>query len=382
MNIIFAHDHKLRYDNDKYYTLGGLSDEVTKRYTSIFQHMIIICRAIPIQIYDKNYFELTNSRISVKAVHGTSLFIGNKDKYRIEKLVQQSDGVIVRLPSFIGELVFSYAKKYHKPILSEVVTCPWDSLWNHSYRGKLVAPYMWYRTRKTVECSNYVIYVTNSFLQKRYPTKGISIGCSDVELAQIEKNILSKRISRIQERNQQNQILTLGTLAAVDTRFKGQQFVIKALSILKKEGVIYKYKLAGGGADEYLRRQAQKYDVEDLIEFSGIISHDDIFTWIDSLDLYIQPSQQEGLPRALVEAMSRACPAIGSTAGGIPELLNCNYIFKKGNVSEIVKMLKQVSTTFLTKSAQYNIKMALNYKKEILDRKRSDFYLKFKEFLK
>ena len=47
-----------------------------------------------------------------------------------------------------------------------------------------------------------------------------------------------------------------------------------------------------------------------------------IFEFLDSLDLYLQFSRGgEGLPRALVEGMSRGCPAIGSTVGGIPELL-------------------------------------------------------------
>jgi glycosyltransferase involved in cell wall biosynthesis len=42
---------------------------------------------------------------------------------------------------------------------------------------------------------------------------------------------------------------------------------------------------------------------------------------LDSADLFVQPSRTEGLPRALVEAMARGLPAIGSDVGGIPELL-------------------------------------------------------------
>jgi glycosyltransferase involved in cell wall biosynthesis len=34
------------------------------------------------------------------------------------------------------------------------------------------------------------------------------------------------------------------------------------------------------------------------------------------------PSRTEGLPRALVEAMARALPSVGSAVGGIPELLD------------------------------------------------------------
>lgn len=49
--------------------------------------------------------------------------------------------------------------------------------------------------------------------------------------------------------------------------------------------------------------------------------------WLDQLDLYIQPSFTEGLPRALIEAMSRGLPALASDVGGIPELLDAEYMF-------------------------------------------------------
>ena len=43
----------------------------------------------------------------------------------------------------------------------------------------------------------------------------------------------------------------------------------------------------------------------------GGVPHNKIFQLLDDIDLYIQPSLQEGLPRSVVEAMSRACPIIG-----------------------------------------------------------------------
>ena len=57
-------------------------------------------------------------------------------------------------------------------------------------------------------------------------------------------------------------------------------------------------------------------------------------------DIYIQPSLQEGLPRAVVEAMSTALPCIGFNTGGIPELLEPEYIVKLKNVDGIVQRIK------------------------------------------
>lgn len=61
--------------------------------------------------------------------------------------------------------------------------------------------------------------------------------------------------------------------------------------------------------------------------------HDKIFEWLDTIDIYIQPSYQEGLCRSVVEAMSRACPVICSDACGERELANEKFIFKRGDAS-------------------------------------------------
>jgi glycosyltransferase involved in cell wall biosynthesis len=45
-------------------------------------------------------------------------------------------------------------------------------------------------------------------------------------------------------------------------------------------------------------------------------------TLLDEADLYCLPSHTEGLPRSLVEAMARALPAVASSVGGVPELLD------------------------------------------------------------
>ena len=113
MNILFAHDHKLRYINGKYYTLGGLSDKITKRYTDLFGYMTILCRAIPRQIYDKQIFEIGNPNVKINALHSSSLFFNFPDKKNIEQAVYNSDAVIIRIPSFISIEVYKYAKKHN-----------------------------------------------------------------------------------------------------------------------------------------------------------------------------------------------------------------------------------------------------------------------------
>lgn len=172
--------------------------------------------------------------------------------------------------------------------------------------------------------------------------------------------------------------IIIGTLAAVNIKYKGQQYVIKAISKLNKQGYNFHYHLIGGGDQTYLTKIAKKYDVEDKVKFLGTVSHDKVFSELDKLHLYIQPSATEGLPRAVIEAMSRGLPVLGSNAGGIPELIEENYVFKKGSVRAVKKaLIKVLNKEKLIKTSKRNFNEAQKYDKEILDKRRKAFYAEF-----
>ena len=92
------------------------------------------------------------------------------------------------------------------------------------------------------------------------------------------------------------------------------------------------------------------------------------------MDIYIQPSLQEGLPRALVEAMSTGIPAIGSNTGGIPELLNEKMIFTPKKTNQLVDIIKNTTKSELKKEARYNYTVATDYKPSKLNSRRTEFY--------
>lgn len=376
MKLVFAHDHKLRKIDGKYYTLGGLRDSITNRYMEFFDELTIFCRAIEKQPYDTQLFELKNPAITVKPVSDGSLILSRNVKQMMEKEIKDADGLIVKLHSKIAEQAIFYARKHNVPYLVECVGCPWDAYWNHSLKGKFVAPLMMLSTKRELRRTPYAVYVTKEFLERRYPCNGKWIDCSDVELQDTDESVLRRRIEKIEH---MTDVTVLGTLAQVDVLYKGQEYVIRALAELKREGKIFRYRLAGSGSNEYLKKIAEKYGVTDQVEFCGVLSHDEVFTWLDDIDFYIQPSKQEGLPRAMIEAISRACPAAGSNVGGIGELVDNDYIFKKGNVNNIVSILRNLDKEKLETQANKNFVRAQNYKKNYLDSKRKAFYKNFAE---
>ena len=183
-------------------------------------------------------------------------------------------------------------------------------------------------------------------------------------------------------------VVVLGTAAAIDTRYKGQEFVIKAIGKLKKRGYQFEYRLAGGTTreksttEQYLKQLASKCGVENEIIFLGALSQNELVYFYDSLDIYVQPSKQEGLPRAVIEAMSHGCPIIGSDIAGIPELVSKDFLFKKANVNQIIKKILYVVESDLEEISRENFLKSKKYSKDILKTKREKFYDLFIEMEK
>ena len=147
---------------------------------------------------------------------------------------------------------------------------------------------------------------------------------------------------------------------------------------LRKRGIDnYEYWIIGGGDKSYLEKFVKKYKLEDNVKFLGPLPHDEIFSRLEKVDIYIQPSKQEGLPRSLLEAMSTGCLSIGANTGGIPELLDKEYIVRRGNVNDIVEKIESITNEQQTEQAKVNFEKSKEYEKIILEEKRNKFYDEF-----
>lgn len=378
-SLLFCYDGPLKKGEDGQYYESALTDELFKRYEVIADkvNVAIRVRNIEKEDFQKKYSKITKEKYKVIECPNISsikgLIINRKEcKKILEEQINKMDYVIARLPSMIGNLAVDVAIKLNKPYLIEMVGCPWDALWNHSLKGKLFAPVMTYMTKKRVKNAPYVLYVTKEFLQKRYPTKGRSIGCSDVMLNDYCESRLEKKEKRVSNTDK-----VIATIAAVNVKYKGQKYVIKAIDKLRKQGKIYQYWLIGGGDNSYLQKFVKRYNLENQVKFLGSLPHDEVFKKLEDVDTYIQPSKTEGLPRALVEAMSMGCLCIGSRVGGIPELIDEEYIFKKGNVRQLVNIINNITEKENIKQIRKNFEKSKEYGKDKLQKIRENFYKDF-----
>ena len=376
MKTTFFHDTIFIEDNGKYYTKDGLNQEALDEYMQRFGDLTIVSRLEEINDLNKKYINEKNSISNIK-------FVGVKHRYenaveQVKKTMNETELAIVRLPSFIGNIAVFYARKFKKKYFIEYVGSAFSTLWYHSFTGKIIAPFISIINKIEIKNAPYVLYVTKDYLQSKYKTKGKFISCSDVKLDKIDKKKLEKRLEKIKNKGKNEKII-LGTLAAIHIKYKGHRFVLKAISDLKKQGYTsIEYQVVGSGEQGYLKKLANKYNVDDCLKIVGQLPHDDVFSWLEHIDIYIQPSETEGLSRAIIEAMSVSCPIIASSAGGNSELINSNYIFKNRNVKQLEEKIKNMinNKEIMKNSARENFQNAKQYDKEILRLKREEFYKK------
>lgn len=246
MDLLYVYDDKIACDRDgNYYTGSAFSQEIFDRYLAQFDTLTLLMRRAPVSPDDMQTLarmnRLTDARIRVVFYpdrrESLRAFLSLQRLREIRQIITRSitpeRAVIIRVPSESGTIAARFCRRIGKPFLAEAVGCPWDSLTHHSLRGKVLAPDAWLRMRWCMRHAPYAVYVTNAFLQRRYPTRGISAAVSDVELAPADAAVLARRLEKIRTHSGK---LVLGTAAAVNVAFKGQRYVIEALARLKAAG--------------------------------------------------------------------------------------------------------------------------------------------------
>lgn len=254
--------------NNNKYVDGNFNNDIWKRYKSYCNDLTVILRKNE-NIYNeediKNKFNYIDEElIKLKLVDDIyspkKNFLNINKRNKIEKVIEEEikkvDKVIIRsIGNFYTDTALKYCKKYNKSYLIEVTGFAFESLWYHSFLGKFFAIPREIKLNRALINAPYAVYVTEKALQKRYPCKGESLGCSDVELNSIEnEEIIKDRIDKI-DRIKENSKIVLGTAAFLDVKCKGHKDVIKAIYLLKKKNknLRFEYQMIGGGTRECIK---------------------------------------------------------------------------------------------------------------------------------
>jgi glycogen synthase len=101
---------------------------------------------------------------------------------------------------------------------------------------------------------------------------------------------------------------------------KGLGELIRAFALLPRRH--FELEIVGEGPDlELLRRLTERLGVARQIQFSGSLSRAAVAERYRAADLFTLPSAAEAFGNVFAEALASGLPIVGSTTGGIPELV-------------------------------------------------------------
>lgn len=101
---------------------------------------------------------------------------------------------------------------------------------------------------------------------------------------------------------------------------KGPVYLLRAMGIVWKAFPDVKLVYVGkGDLEERLKAEAARMGVSDRVRFLGW--REDVAEIMQTFDVFVLPSLNEGMGRVIVEAMAAAKPVVASRVGGIPDLV-------------------------------------------------------------
>jgi glycosyltransferase involved in cell wall biosynthesis len=386
MKLLFFTEARLsQAKNGQFFSSDqNFSARMFQRYLSVFESVLVVART---SIAENENVD-DNNRVNDAGVNVMALpyYIGPYQYLCKRRLLHKAihaamdqhpeAALICRVPGMIGFIAARYATEKKRCYGLEVVGDPMDVFAAGSFKHPFRAVFRYSGERNlkiAVKNATASIYVTKHFLQSRYiPTQeSHSTHASDVTLPPVAFTENWKKLNH----GQPYSIVAVGTL---DAMYKAPDVAVDAVALLKAWDLKPRFRWVGGGRYmNEMTQRARQAGVDDCFEFVGnVASAEAVRKFLDAADLFVLPSRQEGLPRALVEAMARGLPCIGTQVGGIPELLSPLALVPVNDPQALSEKIRDFLTSpgIADAQAERNLKESRNYASAVLDAKRTSFY--------
>ncbi|WP_242320274.1 glycosyltransferase [Bacillus cereus group sp. BfR-BA-01349] len=143
------------------------------------------------------------------------------------------------------------------------------------------------------------------------------------------------------EKCSQDGPITIGVIARLHEE-KGHMILLKAFQkLLGSNSNIELYIIGNGPEREKLEAWVQREEIDKKVIFTGFQT--DVAGILKGLDIVVLPSFREGLPLAILEAMSYGKCIIATNVGGIPEAIDDGHsglLCKSGDVQGLLEALQ------------------------------------------
>lgn len=169
-------------------------------------------------------------------------------------------------------------------------------------------------------------------------------------------------------------LLSVGELS----KRKNHEVIINALAKLNNPNITY-FICGRGDLDRYLKDKAKELNVD--VKFLGF--RKDISEICAAMDLFVFPSYQEGLPVALMEAMSAGLPIVCSKIRGNTDLIENGkggYLVEPNDIDGFLNSIKKIieNKTLKENMGEYNKKLIFKFDISNVKRDMENIYLNLK----
>jgi glycosyltransferase involved in cell wall biosynthesis len=126
----------------------------------------------------------------------------------------------------------------------------------------------------------------------------------------------------------------VGHVGALDNAQKGQEYIIAVARMFAVSEPDIHFCLVGGGSDEGMLRELAAG--LDNLTFIGFV--DNVGDYLAAFDVFILPSNREGIGSILFDAMERRLPIVASRVGGVPDIVHDGlngYLIEAGKADQL-----------------------------------------------
>lgn len=388
MEVLVAADSILYKTPDgKYWCKTIYGYKFWLRYLNVFEGVAIVSRTGTAQYSEvSGYLRVDGPNVRVielPFMSGMKKYITNYLSFAnsAKEAAKEGDCAVIRLPSVAASMLLKYYKRTGKPYVIEVVADPQDAYASNKLAKNM---YTW-QLKKSALQANGVSYVTEFFLQSKYPSFSRLNGESDryfesyystIDLP--ETYFTSPRVHN----RKKNKFTFVHTANSINNDIKGHDIMINILKKVRERHYdVHVIFIGDGSKRNYFEQTSREMGVENYVTFTGLLSSPSkVREILIKGDIFVFPTKAEGLPRAVIEAMAVGLPCISTPVNGIPELLSKEYLFDpvdvEGFTNKIIELLN--SSDKLDMMSKENIKKAKEYALSNLTLRRNEFYNKLK----
>jgi phosphatidyl-myo-inositol dimannoside synthase len=379
--VITSEIRFLRTPDGRVWTVSSGAYPFWARYLTWFDRLRVVARVLDVDTAPDDAHRVDGERIELWPVPyylGPVAYLRRLPAVRrsVRRAADPGDAVILRVPSPIGTLLAAWRRRQRLPFAVEVVGDPYDVLAPGVVDHVLRAPMrrrVVANLRSQCRAAVGVAYVTERALQERYPSGpgAVTTNFSCIEMA---------RESYVDEPRPvagppPYRLVSVGSLEQL---YKGIDVLVGAVARLTETGPPVSLTHVGDGRYRTdLEQFARRRGVADRVTFVGAVpAGPAVRSYLDGADLFVMPSRTEGLPRAMIEAMARGLPAIGTDVGGIGELLGPGFLVPPDDEAALATAIGALLADQAARraAAAANLHRARDYAAEVLMRRRADWY--------